>query len=213
MLYCVVHTRLVSTKRFKTVNLFFLIVGHTHEDIDQLFAVMMHIFCEKGSFQTPEEMLTHLNKALLQKAEAKNLALCCSHLRAVRDFEAWLTGFERKVEHCFGNRHGIEAPHAFSYKLRADLGCKDLAAGVVESGCQEDVMCCVKTYMWLGQQYVVLCGYMLQCQGLCMLLWLLWQSPASMCVRVQSESVWHCARVCVCMRETSGGCYLLNKSK
>ena len=40
---------LVATKKFKTLNLCFLMVGHTHEDIDQLFAVIMYIMFRRAT--------------------------------------------------------------------------------------------------------------------------------------------------------------------
>ncbi len=138
---------LVVTKKYKTVNLFFLMVGHTHEDIDQLFAVIMFILLQKGHFQTPEEMLEHLEPELQARMQGKFERLVCSHLHAVRDFDVWLAALGRRVYNCFGNRFGIEAPHSFTYKLRSNLTRKDHDQGMPETGGPGDCYCCTKTYM------------------------------------------------------------------
>ena len=142
---------LVAQRKFKTVNLFFLIVGHTHEDVDQLFALCMHTLVQKGEFQTPEEMLAFLEEGLDSRMKARGSQLICSHLYAVRDFDSWLAALGRKVWNCFGNRNGLEAPHAFTYKLRQDLTAKDFHHGVVAPGHPNDVFCCLKTYMHLSR--------------------------------------------------------------
>lgn len=49
------------------------------------------------------------------------------------------------------NRGGVEAPHAFTFKMRRDLCHADVhnvaRPGVLLPGHPNDVMCCVKTYM------------------------------------------------------------------
>ena len=102
---------LVAMRKFKSVNLFFLIVGHTHEDVDQLFALCMFVLLQKGTFQTPEEMLVFLKDGLDRNMAGRGLELICSHLFAVRDFDAWLAGLGRKVYNCFGNRKTMSYAH------------------------------------------------------------------------------------------------------
>ena len=39
-----------------SVNLMFLVVGHTHEDIDQLFGVVVALILQLGAFETIVEI-------------------------------------------------------------------------------------------------------------------------------------------------------------
>ena len=51
---------LVARQLFKSVTLFHLMVGHTHEDIDQLFSVVLAFLRRKGHWQSPDEVLDHI---------------------------------------------------------------------------------------------------------------------------------------------------------
>ena len=46
-------SQMVGTQKFSTVTLNFLMVGHTHEDIDQLFSVICQYIIRKYHWQTP----------------------------------------------------------------------------------------------------------------------------------------------------------------
>ena len=52
---------LVGRKLFKSATLFHLMVGHTHEDIDQLFAVVFSIMKRKSTWETPQEILDYIH--------------------------------------------------------------------------------------------------------------------------------------------------------
>jgi hypothetical protein len=54
---------LVSRRLFLSVNLMFLIVGHTHEDIDQLFGVAVSFILQCGAFETIHDLM----ECLLEK--------------------------------------------------------------------------------------------------------------------------------------------------
>ena len=58
---------LVSRRLFLSVNLMFLVVGHTHEDIDQLFGVVVSLILQLGAFETIEELMEHLLEELRAK--------------------------------------------------------------------------------------------------------------------------------------------------
>lgn len=63
-----------------------------------------------------------------------------------------------EATNCWGNRDGIEAPHAFSYKLAQELAPSDKAwipSGVLDSCHPRDVFCCVKAYMSLRRIHTV----------------------------------------------------------
>ena len=76
-------------------------------------------------------------------------------LSAIRNFHLWMEPLDRTVWNCWGTREKVEAPHAFTYKLGRDLGPSERAwlgeSRCPESRCQgvadNDVYCCVKTYM------------------------------------------------------------------
>ena len=50
---------------FKSTTLFNLTVGHTHEDIDQLFALVLAFLKRKRTWETPTEVLTHIQDCCL----------------------------------------------------------------------------------------------------------------------------------------------------
>ena len=173
---------LVRKYGFQSTNLFFLMVGHTHEDVgcqlglgikgvganacclvvfiyfclslgfsiaprpDQLFGLVTSLILQKGSFQTPGELLHHLNGELHQRFQQKGEQLNCEFLTAVRDFSLWLNPLGRKLYGAFQNRDGVEAPHAFSFKRRRHLTPQDNAYPV-QAGDPDDVFVSVKTYM------------------------------------------------------------------
>ena len=141
---------LVSRRLFSSVNLFFLVVGHTHEDIDQLFGVVCSLILQMCSFQTVKELMEYLLEKLKAKFAAKTELVTHTCLTAIRDFSRWLEPLNRTVWNCWGNRQGVEAPHAFSFKLGCDLDvCERQWLGPESRslGVSEDVYCCVKTYM------------------------------------------------------------------
>jgi len=151
---------LVSKYKFASTNLFFLMVGHTHEDIDQLFGVVCSLIQRKHHYEVPEDLMAFLQANLASKFTLKGEEFHVVRLTTVRDFAAWLAPLNITLSNAFANRDGIEAPHAFAFKLRRDLlpserqwiqnprrpGVQQSRRpGVQES--DEDVMCCVKTYM------------------------------------------------------------------
>ena len=140
---------LVSRRLFLSVNLMFLVVGHTHEDIDQLFGVIVCLILQLGSFQTILELMQYLLEKLRAKFAAKQEVVTQTCLSAVRDFAKWCQPLQRSVWNCWGNRLGQESPHSFTYKqgrelTRSEQAWFDESRGLDVS---EDVYCCVKTYM------------------------------------------------------------------
>ena len=148
---------LVAKHKFATCNLFFLMVGHTHEDVDQLFGVICSLIQRKRCYEVPEELMAFVQSNLEAKFREKGEKLYVDRFTTVRDFAAWLSPLQVTLSNAYANRQGIEAPHAFSFKLRRDLLPAEHAwmrgqaqprrrgPGVTES--DEDVFCCVKTYM------------------------------------------------------------------
>ena len=138
---------LVVRYKFRTTHLMFLIVGHTHEDIDQLFGLVLQVVLRVVKFQTKGELVELLRTRMRHLIENRGETLHVDVLEHVRDFHTWLAPLKVELYNCWGTRRGVEAPHAFSYKLRRDLDSHEAAAVETRRGCGTDVMCCVKTYM------------------------------------------------------------------
>jgi hypothetical protein len=156
-------SQLVGMLKFATVTLNFLMVGHTHEDIDQLFALICQYVIRRHRWQTPEEFQRLVQESLAQTVAGKGEVLVVRGLRCIRDYAQWLEPQMITLYGCWGNRDGLEAPHSFAFKKRSDLSADELAQvqGRRVRGFQEhpeDVFCCVKAYMrdkWLQQPPLV----------------------------------------------------------
>ena len=112
---------LVSLGFFTSVTLNFLTVGHTHEDIDQLFALMVQWILRKHNWQTPEELMEFLQENMQGHFVHRGEEFKVSPLMGVRFFEGWIAPLQQHLEGAFQTRFGIEAPHSFACKLRRDL--------------------------------------------------------------------------------------------
>ena len=145
-------SQMVGMQKFSTVTLNFLMVGHTHEDIDQLFSLICQYVVRRRRWQTPEEFMRLVQESLAQKVAEKGEVLVVRGLRCIRDYCKWLEPQRITIFGCWGNRDGFEAPHSFTFKRRMDLSAHEHAQvqgrrvrGFPEY--QEDVFCCVKAYM------------------------------------------------------------------
>ena len=149
---------LVGRFKFRSVSALHLMVGHTHEDIDQLFSVCTALLKAKKSWQSPQEILEFLRASLAPKVHNRGEALIAMEIKTVRDFSSWLLPLKIHLHGAFMNREGVEAPHSFSYKRRADLAPEEMQ--MLREACRSpgvqkyqgpespnDVLCCVKTYM------------------------------------------------------------------
>ncbi|XP_060595320.1 uncharacterized protein LOC132749532 [Ruditapes philippinarum] len=92
---------LIKVKIFKKVKLGFLMVGHTHEDIDQVFS---RISTHQSHVDAPT--LPDLHKAI---RDSTTPAPVVSSLTGIYDYK-------EKLEHCRGLIEGISAPHQFVFK-------------------------------------------------------------------------------------------------
>lgn len=144
--------QLVGMGKFCSVGLNFLMVGHTHEDIDQLFSIICQYVMRRHRWQTPEEFQRILQETLAPRIAERAEVLVVRHLRLIRDYVRWLDPQMVTLYNCWGNRDGFEAPHSFAFKMRDDLTASELgqvrgqrAHGFADD--PADVFCCVKTYM------------------------------------------------------------------
>jgi hypothetical protein len=149
---------LVCTFKFVTVTLNFLMVGHTHEDVDQLFALVLWLLVRKSGFETPAEILQFLKAQLQPYMDGKGSILEAVQITAVRDFCSWLWPLGLALAEAFATRQGIEAPHSFAFKLSSCLTTAEREL-LEEPAAEGAVYCCVKAYMRSTklQQPPVLC--------------------------------------------------------
>jgi hypothetical protein len=140
---------------FTTATLNFLTVGHTHEDIDQLFALMVQWILRKHNWQTPAELMEFLEQSMKHYFHNRGEEFFVRRLGGIRDFEGWMEPLKQKLEGSFQTRGGIEAPHSFACKLRRDLTLAEVrkvdpepaVPAVPVEPQPNDVMICVKAFM------------------------------------------------------------------
>ena len=147
---------LVSKGFFKTITLNFMMVGHTHEDIDQLFGLLISHTLRLPGWQTPQEAMSAVAKSLRPAFQQRGETIHDAHLGSVQHFEAWLEPLGLKLHNAFRNRGGIEAPHSFCFKAAQDMTPSEARAAGEATGVFEawgaltdplDTMVCVKAYM------------------------------------------------------------------
>ena len=112
---------LVAKGIFATATINFLTVGHTHEDVDRLFALILLLVLRPLSWETPAELNELIIKALTPFCEAKKEELIVEEVGQIRDFDKWLNPMGINLYNAFVSRGGKEASHAFTYKVRSDL--------------------------------------------------------------------------------------------
>ena len=61
---CVCLGLLVAGRQFSTISLIFLMVGHTHEHIDQLFALFVEMVLRRHRFQSPKELAEAIDQEM-----------------------------------------------------------------------------------------------------------------------------------------------------
>ena len=107
--------------KFHTCLLNFLRVGHTHEDVDQVFAVLLQLVLRRFRFQSPEELCDFIRVGMRDFVFQRGEDLFVGILDHVRDFGAWLDAAHVGPEGCFVSRGGVDVPHSFLFKFRMDL--------------------------------------------------------------------------------------------
>lgn len=142
---------LVGQFRFKTAILEFLRVGHTHEDVDFMFSLLLARVLRKVRFQVPAELCRAILAGMGPVVQNRHCELGCHLLSHVRDFNQWMSPLRIHMYNCWVSRNGIVAPHSFTFKLRMDfptherLGLPRQPREVEPHEC--DVFCVTKTYM------------------------------------------------------------------
>ena len=136
---------LVAAGKFDTCTLNFLEVGHTHEDVDLAFGILLAKVIQRHRVQCPAELATKIEVEMATWAGNRREECHCTVLHRVRDFKGWLGPQSIHIHNCWMTRHGISAPHSFAYKRRHGLTDAELAVST-PSG-DTDVFCIVKHRM------------------------------------------------------------------
>lgn len=142
---------MVGKQLFQSVTMNFLMVGHTHEDVDQVFSLLVSQVIRRYRYETVSELKQYMEAVLGPTFRARNEEFKVTELNSVRSFVDWLSPLGVTQHGCWQTRHGIEAPHSFCYKLFMDLTGEEKATATHHrffgAAADKDVMCCVKTYM------------------------------------------------------------------
>jgi hypothetical protein len=112
---------LVRKFRFKTAILQFLRVGHTHEDVDFMFSLLLARVLRKVRFQIPAELRLAILAGMGPVVASRDCELNCELLSHVRDFKGWMLPLGIKLHSCWISRGGKTAPHSFTFQLRMDF--------------------------------------------------------------------------------------------
>jgi hypothetical protein len=122
---CMMLAYLTSEHRFLSCTLNFLVVGHTHEDVDQVFALVCEVLLRASGFQDPEELAHHLYQGLRDKVAERGETLIIERMHYVRDFRPWLAPLGAELYNAFGTRSkwddSTTTLHSFAFKCRRDL--------------------------------------------------------------------------------------------
>ena len=137
---------LVARRKFRTVSMNFLRVGHTHEDIDQLFAMLYTSVLRQEPFQTPDELRLKIMAGMSTVIGHRGEDLGVFLLTHLRDWRHWVEAALVRAWNCFLPRLNIDVPHSFTLKGRLDLNHAE-AERTMAGGDEMDVFCLVKHFM------------------------------------------------------------------
>ena len=155
---------MVSQGIFDAVLMNFLVVGHTHEDIDQLFAQLLTKVIRRVRFQTADELCEHMQRNLQGYFEAKGEHLWVSILDHVHDFGHWLKPCGIQLHHAFVSRDNVDAPHSFSFKCKQSCSAAEIVAYHKGPSPRQDfrehpndVICVTKRWMHSTEMLIPIC--------------------------------------------------------
>ncbi|CAJ1436032.1 unnamed protein product [Effrenium voratum] len=144
---------LVLKYKFHSAVLNFLQVGHTHEDVDFMFSLLLALVLRKVRIKVPDDLRVAILTGMAPVTAGKGYELNCELMTHVRDFNSWMRPALAHCYNCFVTRRGVQSPHSFTFKLRMDLSHTELSSlqeqGLVASrvGHAHDVFVVVKHYM------------------------------------------------------------------
>ena len=147
----------------------FLTVGHTHEDIDAIFALLLSRVLKRVRFQSPEELIGFIDAGLKPHFEQKKEQFWVNFLDHVYDYAQWMKPLCIHLFNAFVTREGIDAPHSFAFKARRSCSERELQSAIapIRSGRRggvvaepehlDDVFCIPKRFMRSEQTLQPVC--------------------------------------------------------
>ena len=140
---------LVGAGHCDTCTLNFLPVGHTHEDIDLVFGILLANVLRRYRVQCPVELCFMIEIGMADWASKYGLECHCTVQLLVLDFGGWLDHQGVRLHNCWVTRSDVQAPHSFAYKRRHGLTDAEFAAtpGQRQQDDPHDVYCIVKHRM------------------------------------------------------------------
>jgi hypothetical protein len=122
---CLFLAFLVCANIFLTTTLCFLMMGHTHEDIDADFGSVCEILLKSLGYDCPECLAMILKAGLKAKMLRRGEELYVERLGAVRDYKLWLSDLGVELFNAFATRDklgGLRTTiHSIAFKRRQDL--------------------------------------------------------------------------------------------
>ena len=128
---------LVCRGKFLSCTMNFLIEGHTHEDVDRFFSLILSVVLRRCSWETPEDLEQHLLEKLKGHVEKKKEEFGVTYVQNIHDFDEWLGSLGITLKGCFVGRQGRLAAHSFVYKVRSDLSHAQAGAVVKRKGAKQ----------------------------------------------------------------------------
>ena len=149
---------LVQTKRFLTCTLNFLTVGHTHEDVDQIFGIICERLRRAGHWDTPRDLGLIIHEGMAEHFRACGMDISVEVFGATRDFSSWVSQCKCELYNAFAQRSNkqdsLTPLHSFTYKRREHLFPEEKAMLSSSGPCRSpeapgagDVFCLTKVFM------------------------------------------------------------------
>lgn len=145
---------LVAGRKVDTFTMLYLQEGHTHEDVDRFFSMLLP-WLHRSSFDSIADIVRMLKESLAKYAEDINEDLLVQEIQGIHPFEDWLQPLKTRLFNTFRSRverEGVpekDTCHSFLYKRRQDLlpTEKERLRGRHQDGHPDDVFCIAKGRM------------------------------------------------------------------
>ena len=103
-------------------------MGHTHEDVDAMFGLVLSRVLHRRKFALPSELSVKLQFAMVPTFRAKG-EICEAQLHTHSfDFGQWLARLGVELKGAFVARKGTQVPHSFILRKRRNLSISEAQA-------------------------------------------------------------------------------------
>ena len=106
---------------FDTCGLTYLQKGHTHEDVDFVFSLLLGRVLRKDKIQCPQDLCEGIKAGMEDLLLAKGYKTHAELVTHCRNFKSWLDNLGVTPHGCYLPRQGRDCPHSFCFKFRMDL--------------------------------------------------------------------------------------------